>query len=235
MTDKPTRLYTVQEFPGGQQTFGLAAGAAGVFFADAQGRSVGRIEQDGRLTTLRLPKTEGRPHGLATRDDEEIWLAEWSNADGNRLSRLSASGDSYDFLDLDGFGTPRNVAIAGGDIFFTVGSKLGRLTVSQQVALYAFPGETGWRQVESTPLAVDLDGGVWVGFGGVQGFIARFDPRDETWESLRIDNLQPIGLALAADGELWFTDFGHSQIGRVTSDREIARWDSSREPIRHSC
>jgi streptogramin lyase len=225
-------LYLLQEFPGGRQTFGLASSTSGVFFADSEGRSVGRIDRDGLLTVLKLPRGSGRPHGLAATDDE-IWLAEWSNQKGNRVSRLSGSGDSYDFLDLDGFGTPRNVVVSGGEVFFTVGSKLGRLRSRQeQVELHAFPGETGWRRVESTPLAVDAHGGVWVGFGGSPGYIARFDPRDDTWESLEIGDLLPIDLAIDPDGnDLWFTDFNHSQIGRVTQDRSVERWEHPGNPF----
>jgi streptogramin lyase len=71
------QLYLVEEFPGGQQTFGIAASASGVFFADAEGRAVGHIEPNGRLTILKLPGGQGRPHGLAACEDD-IWLAEWS-------------------------------------------------------------------------------------------------------------------------------------------------------------
>lgn len=225
-------LYAVQEFPGGRQTFGLASSSTAVFFADSEGRSVGRIDPDGLLTVLRLPGGVGRPHGLAVTDDE-VWLAEWSNSGGNRLSRFSPGEDSYDFLDLDGFGTPRNVVVSDSDVFFTVGSKLGRMRARQeQVELHAFPGETGWRRVESTPLAVDAAGGVWVGFGGSPGYIARFDPRDATWESLEIGDLLPIDLAVDPDGkDLWFTDFNHSQIGRITQDRCVERWDHPGNPF----
>jgi streptogramin lyase len=223
----------VTEYAGGGQTHDLAVRPDGTAaFTDSSGAIIGRIGPSGDTALYRLPSGAEHTFGITCGPKDLWWFTEWSNGPDNRISCIAADGSAYDYLPLEGLGTPRNVVASDEDVYFTVGSKLGCLSVNHmELRVFPFPEETAWRQLEATPLVLDGKGGVWVGFGGAGSYLGRFDLKSETWESVELPPLQPTAMTIDRHGDLWFTCFANNQIGRLALDRDLAVWEHGGNPF----
>src|SRR5207248_4022332 len=91
--------------------------------------------------------------------------------------------------------------------------------------------ETAWRRLEATPLIPDGAGGIWVAFGGAGSYLGRFDLESETWDCVELPHLQPSAMTFDRDGNLWFTSFPNSRIGRLRPNRDLEVWEHAGNPF----
>jgi len=60
-----------------------------LWFTDAGGNSIGRIDTSGTLTgTFAIPTAQSNPHGIAVGPDGNLWLVE---TDGNKIARVTVT------------------------------------------------------------------------------------------------------------------------------------------------
>jgi streptogramin lyase len=75
-------LPTADSFP-----VGIAAGSDGaLWFTQADGNRIGRIDTSGNITQFALPSATSFPYGIAAGPDGALWFAQ---AGGNRIGRIT--------------------------------------------------------------------------------------------------------------------------------------------------
>jgi virginiamycin B lyase len=81
------------ELPGGRAPaapVGIAASAAGIWYADIAGGCVGRVDPSGSVEQITFTDAACRPHAVASDTDGGCWVTLWGTG---QLARITADGD----------------------------------------------------------------------------------------------------------------------------------------------
>jgi streptogramin lyase len=152
------------------------------------------------------------PLGMAPGLNGSVWF---TDADGNRVGRVSPGGGlvQYELGDTHG---PTGIAAApdGGAYFtnFDAGT-IGRITPDGDFVEYALPFPDDLPE----EIVLGPDGNYWftidvnsIGRITPQGAVKIFPTPTE--------DAGPLGIAVGPDGNLWFTEMLVNKIGRMTTD-----------------
>ncbi|MEU1753504.1 hydrolase [Micromonospora matsumotoense] len=83
----------IVELPSGRAPaapVGIAASAAGIWYADIAGGCVGRVDPSGAVERISFADPACRPHAVAADTDGGCWVTLWGSA---QLARITADGD----------------------------------------------------------------------------------------------------------------------------------------------
>jgi virginiamycin B lyase len=114
----------------------LAVGADGhIWFSEFKANKIGRITLVGRVTEFPMPRPNSGPGDITAGADGALWFVELSGGmdglatDGNRVGRITLTGDVTEYA-MPGAGpSPINIAVGPDrNIWYTRGSSLGRVT-----------------------------------------------------------------------------------------------------------
>ena len=206
----------------GSQPRGITKGPDGaLWFTEYSGNKIGRISTAGVITEYPLPAAASNPTGITAGPDGALWFTEYS---GNRIGRITTEGViSYPVV---GTMTKPTDIIAGpnGTLWFieSSSSRIGMITTTGKVIAWSSVGSIG------VGLTWGPDGWLWI--GGNRNWIWRMDPSAPGNHSY--DPGYPVGstssyihdIVTGPDGALWFTDWGESEIGRMTTAGGGALW-----------
>lgn len=106
-----------------------------------------------------------------------------------------------------------------GALWFTAGSKIGRISMSGTITEYALPNQASALHITPGP-----DGAMW--FAEVSGNrIGRITTSGAITEfAIPTANAQAFGITAGPDGALWFVEQGGNKIGRITTTGVIAEF-----------
>ena len=197
---------------------GIVAGPDdALWFTEGTGNAIGRITPDGHVSEYPLPTPNSNPIGIELGSDGALWFIERV---ANQVGRITPDGDitEYAIPSPDSF---PNVIVAGsdGDLWFTElrGDKLARITLDGEITEYATPG------LGPVGLAVGSDGALWsAGYTGNDVVRMTTDGTITDRYAVAIPESTPglcCGVAVTADGSVWFTATEASLIGRVQPRR----------------
>lgn len=184
----------------------LAAGSDGnMWFAYQKG--VGRITPAGQVTTF--PVHMDFPNGLAAGPDGNLWLTARQDSGGDRIVRVSTTGQIAEFPIPTHESGPGGIAAGSdGNMWFTeyFGRKIGRIGPTGGIVEFRLPSE------HSTPRAITQgpDGNIWFTKGGGVG---RVTPDGQITE-FPAPGTSGNAIEAGSDGRLWFTK-GQGSIGRL--------------------
>lgn len=107
-----------------------------------------------------------------------------------------------------------------GNLWFTEGSAIGRITPSGQITEFPVPTSQGvpWGITKGP------DGNLWFteSFGNK---IGRITPTGQVQEfPLPGGGNEPAGITTGPDGRLWFIENGFNRIGRITTDGQVSEF-----------
>jgi virginiamycin B lyase len=208
----------------------------GIWFIETDPRNgwIDRMTPTGAVDHFALP-TGHFAAAIAVGPDRNLWLVEQSG----RIGRVTPSGDVLE-IDLPGR-APRGLTV-GPDraLWFTdyVGASfIGRFDIDGAggVDAGATIAEYPLSPVVANTIVAAPDGGFWISetifvfepldAGGVHGVGGKLAHRaaDGAVNELATDTGSegPADLTIGPDGNIWFTDFEQSRIGRVTPDGTI--------------
>jgi len=155
------------------------------------------------------------PFGITTGADGNLWFTE---AGGVAVSYVNRQGTGYTSYPLSsqGFDIPYGDTLGpDGNVWFGDDAThlVGKVTTAGNVTVFSGQSYDG-----TNTIAPDLDGNVWFSESGgpVVGSInATSGTLDEV--TVPVSNAEPFGVALGADGAIWFGDCVNDAIGRIAS------------------
>jgi virginiamycin B lyase len=189
---------------------GIAAGPDGaLWFTEREADRIGRITTGGSVVEFPLASHSG-PDGIAAGSDGALWFAELY---AGRAGRITTGGAWTETPVLSPGRYPSGITATSGTLWVTAGPGSGGSVVriptsggppvDRQVTLYA-PGDP----------AIDAAGNVW--YAESDGKIGRLDTHGQiTAFTVPTEGSQPVGVAVASDGKIWFTESQSGKIGRL--------------------
>jgi virginiamycin B lyase len=202
----------------------FAAGAAMLLVSVAQAAPIGTLKQ------FRVPTANGEPKGITQGSDGNFWFTEGHISDrgiDHHIGRITPGGAITEFLVCQ-FCYPNDI-VQGPDgiLYFTKsGPGLGRITTDGTVLPDVVPTNT-------------LANGNGVAARGNDIYFAAFNTNSiwrfnaagtGTFTEFRIPtpSAVPHDVAVAADGTVWFSEFGADQLGKLDpvsgAITEISLW-----------
>lgn len=190
-----------------------------------KGEIVARITPAGEISPTSTPTPESGPWGITAGPDGSMWFTEPSK---DKIGRLT-SGVGITEFHLAGGGGPRGIAPGpNGDLWFTEewGNKIGRIpTTGAPITEVTLPLPNS----HPFDIALGADGALWytedatatVTEGGKEktyevSKIGRITPTEQITEyPTSIPESRPAGIGPGPDGNLWFTESGRDNIGRI--------------------
>jgi virginiamycin B lyase len=207
----------VFKLPPGSFPHGIVVAPDGSLYVAETGTNIGgnaiaRLTPSGEVHKFFLPAGAGGPWGIAVGPDRAIWFSEVSSGKVGRLD--PATGKITEFQlptansQPEGITSGSDGALWGTEVS---GNRIFRLETDGRAREFAIP----------TPASVPVSiapgrGGVlWVSeFSG--GKLLRISTAGRIRELPLPAGARPYGLASAPDGNVWFADRGHDQLGLVT-------------------
>lgn len=196
----------------------LGPGGA-IWFSGAQG-SIGRMTQQGTLSSFPLPTSQESATDIVAGPDGALWFTEMSD---NKIGRITTSGvvTEYPLPNRGGAGCgetcPAGITVADGDLWFAEsqlslagGDRIGRMTTGGDLTEFAVP------TANASPYFVTAtaDGSVWFteqhGIGRVtaSGSVQEYSIPGQS-ASVTVD-----GITVGPDGDVWFTANTHDDASR---------------------
>jgi virginiamycin B lyase len=119
----------------------LAAGADGnIWFSEFRTGKIGRITPAGAITEFALPRANSGPGDITAGPDGAMWFLELSGTmdgmqpDGNRVGRISMSGEITEYQIPSAGNSPINIAVGPDrNVWYTKDAALGRVTMSGEI------------------------------------------------------------------------------------------------------
>lgn len=173
----------------------------------------------GVVTEFAIPTAASDSYNIAAGPDGALWFTEEA---GNKIGRITTSGTITETPLTSGFDNPE--AITGGSdgaLYFIefdsspFGRYVGRITTGGSItADYSTPNINNDGAILSGP-----DGGLWIGNLGPN--IADISTSG-TITPIPLAGSQEIwGLTSGVDGNVWFTDLGNNDIGRINASGSL--------------
>jgi len=124
----------------------LAAGPDGnIWFSEFKAGKIGRITPDGEITEFILPQPQTGPGDITAGADGNMWFLMLNgNMDntpviGNRVGRITMSGNVTEFSIPSEGSTPINIAVGPDrNIWYTKNNTLGRVTPGGEITEFPF-------------------------------------------------------------------------------------------------
>jgi streptogramin lyase len=214
------------------------------------GASAAQIGEVSEFSTGITP--ESQPSKITEGSEGDLWFTERSNLSGNRIARITPTGEVKQFSILPD-SLPQGIALGpDGNLWFAevnspecggggCRSKVGRMEPSGSYVEYT----TGISN-ESEPweIAAGPNGDLWFTEFAVAGSdrtnrIGEINPTTHEVKEFELpaaDKGQqgPFGITAGPDGNVWFTELIGNRIGRITPSGEITEFPvptANSEPI----
>lgn len=184
--------------------------------------AISRFDRDlKKFENYELPRPESGPLQVIADLKGALWITA-SEERGNYLARFDLRKRTFEAFDLPTKNASPVGLLSDGFIIWVAEGGVAKLakfhTGTKTWEEFQMPNE----QSEPVKLAKDLAGNIWVtdggglgGFGGNAIWI--FSPSQETFKyaSLKNPRAKPMGITIASDGHVWFTQQGANTISRV--------------------
>ncbi len=139
----------ITEFPllsENSQPRAIALGSDGnIWIGMFAASKIGRITPQGEITEFPLPRPNTGPGDITAGADGNMWFLELNGnmdntpVDGNRVARITMSGDITEFMIPSEGSTPINIAVGPDrNIWYTKNNTLGRVTPAGQITEFSF-------------------------------------------------------------------------------------------------
>ena len=226
-------VFTEYLLPGGSQPYGIAAGPDGnLWITESKANVIGVMNTSGvLLSQFTIPTPNSLPAGITRGPDNRIWFAEFRTSKFGVLAANTNSGNSvveYDPVNNTNALVYFLTAGPDGNLWYAEAatSKIGRMstnganlgefplvTNSQPFYIIAGPDGALWfSEVNSNRIGRITTDSVPVITESVP--FTNSLPMTNFFGTI-ITNVEPNGLSVGGDGNIWFTEYAGNQIGRL--------------------
>ena len=191
----------------------IASGPGGaLWFAAPAASAIGRFQLTGKVTLWPTPTPNAKPEAIAAApNDTATWFTEWNT---NCVGKITTTGLITEFA--TSVNPLQSVPALTGAVevwFGTDANGIGRINAAGKVNFFNIANNSA----QATALTFDQNGNIWyiewagssVGFITPLGGGTAFDVGQGG---------NSFGIALGADGRIWFADPSNRRIGAVNTD-----------------
>jgi streptogramin lyase len=167
--------------------------------------SIYRITTAGVVTRFPMPTPDGEPTVIVPGPDGALWFSETFPHGFSTIGRITTAGVITEFPVASGVGGI--AAGPDGNVWFTGGNQIRRMTTGGAVTSFPAPG--------AGDIAAGPDGNLWftepnaIGRITTAGVVTEFP--------IPTPDSGPTHIAAGPDGALWFTEATANKIGRITT------------------
>ena len=164
---------------------------------------VGEVTPSGAVHEFTLPNAGDQPGRLTLGSDGNIWVSVSNASRPASLARVTPSGSVTEFPVAGATKLGWPTAGPDGNLWFTDGTKIGKMTTTGVVTEYSLPASTDGSPIDlsNAQLTGASDGNIWfIGLGGV----SKITPSGVVTTS-STPGSTITALSTASDGNLWFS------------------------------
>ena len=190
-----------------------------LWFTLRSSNHIGRITTSGVITAFAVPTPASCPEGITTGPDGALWFTEQC---AGKIGHVTPNGVFTEYP-LAPYRSPFSITVGpDGALWFTeLAVAIGRITTGGAITEYPL------RPDLSEPLGIVTgpDGAVW--YTRDSCCVGRITPDGVNTEYLVSEPGEYVGanmIAVGPDGALWFTEARGSNIGRITLQGEVTRY-----------
>jgi streptogramin lyase len=181
-----------------------------IWFAEAYGQRVARLDRNGRIEEFPLP-FEGTPVGITAGPDGNIWFTEQDRSSVGTITHYGIFGPE---IRLSPGTAPFDITTGpDGNLWATAyPNVIARITPSGQVTEFVAGGN---------PIGITSgpDGNLW--FARLDDTICRISPTGTLTEFPLRPGASPVFITSGPDGNMWFTEEYGDAIGRISMTGEV--------------
>lgn len=219
--------------PAQSQPYGIVTGPDGnLWFTESLSNQIGCMSTNGTLLKqFTVPTPKSQPAGITRGPDNRIWFAEVNTSKFGVLAANTNSGNSvieYDPINNTNAGVFQLTSGPDGNLWFAEAatSKIGRMStnganlgefslVTNSQPFYIIAGSDGalwFSEVNSNRIGRITTDAVPTIIESA--LLTNSLPMTNLFGTI-ITNVQPNGLAVGLDGNIWFAEFAANQVGRL--------------------
>ncbi len=206
--------------------FGITRGARGsVWFS--LNSDVGRIDQQGQITTYPVPTPNARVGWMMAEPTDSVWFAERGTG---KIGRITPNGAIAEFSLPTATALPQGIVFApDGNIYVTEqgANAIARLdpTTGQAIDI---PVPTANSTTQSG--ALGSDGAIWF-IERSAAKVGRMTLDGKFTEYPLAGGAFPNRIVAGPDGALWFTELGANKVGRITTEGVLTEYPVAGGPV----
>ncbi|HXE54029.1 MAG TPA: hypothetical protein VN541_13490, partial [Tepidisphaeraceae bacterium] len=190
-----------------------------LWFVETDAAQIGRITPAGSVREFSIPNPDSDPTDITAGPGGSLWFVDSGT---NSIGRIATSGKVSE-LPVDANTLTLGGSLAAGpdgNLYATGWDNSGngvliRITPTDHVTSIALPANPN-------ALVLGSDGNLWV---AADGQIDRVTPAGAVSSFALPSGDGAIEIAQGPDGAMWFTDYGSSAMGRVTSSGSVMEFD----------
>lgn len=217
---------------------GITKGADGnTWFVNSESNEVYKLAPSGHLSEYNASTGWNAPRDITEGPDENVWFTHPGGTESGypgSIVKMNTGGSATPFSP-PAESNPENIVPGPeNDMWFTngwckhnsgKGCKVGKITESGSVTEY--PLESRWEQANGVVGGPNGEQAVWFTMSGPsagEGDIVRMTPSGTMTKYALPAKSYPQGITVGPDGNLWFTEWESSKIGKVTPKGEITEY-----------
>ncbi|HSZ14380.1 MAG TPA: hypothetical protein VK790_10145 [Solirubrobacteraceae bacterium] len=221
---KITTSGTITEYslPAGSKPTSITDGPEkekALWFTEKKANKIGKITTSGTITEYSLTKGS-EPDAITAGPDGNLWFADWGSKKVGKITPAGEHKITEYALGKEVYPTAITVGPDGNLWFTSWGggtSVVGKVTTSGTITEYALPKGSGGEGITEGPEKEDLwfteENSSKIGKITTTGSITEYS----------ISGLQPCGITVAPDGNLWF-GVNENAIGRITTAGTVTEY-----------
>lgn len=205
----------ITEYPTGLAmnfSTGMAAGLSRNSWFGTDQNSMYEIGPKGSVTNFPIPDPSAQLTAVALGPDGNMWFEEFS---GPNVGYVTPSGTVQEFPVFNGGSSSYGIAAGpDGRIWFTdaASTRIGAIAVTGGKATYYTAGLTG----QPASITAGPDGNLYFGeYDGTLGRVTTDGVITEFPLVMTEGSFPVISLTIGPDGDIWFSNNAHSQVGQL--------------------
>lgn len=159
-----------------------------------------------------VPTAGSGPNGIAVGPDGNVWFTESS---ANRIARITTNGVITEFPLSGGADGPAGIATGSdGRLWFCASGsqQIGAMTTNGAVTMYTIP-RTASEPFKTPQSIVRRGNNMW--YTDLSYRIGRITPTGVITQYVHQSGVNPLGIAVGADNNIWFTAYFSDTVNRL--------------------
>ncbi|MDQ6806640.1 MAG: hypothetical protein M3065_17120, partial [Actinomycetota bacterium] len=216
----------------------LVAGSDGNLWMMDGGLSVRKVSTAGAIIASYPLSGQGGVGRITLGPDGNIWMTELNSS---QIARITPAGTVTEFTEPAGIDAYGITGGPDGNVWYAdlFKNSIGRVTPSGAITEFPLPGDPSI--LSPNEITKGPDGNLWFTVQNLAGQnqptstniptgrIGKITPTGAVTEYVLPAGTQPDNITAGPDGNLWFTDSQHNEIGRITTGGQVGLFATAQQ------